>query len=222
MNPILEHTRRGLSQASGVGKIPPGIAMNYDSDQYIQHLSTLLNKILEPANTTILEFADEHFARLLGFPTLFKDNDGYIGGGNISAGGGQHMSCRQIAKVGQLILNKGKWPSAAAAAGADTPTPHSSPHPPPPPPPFQLVNASYIEAMQTPHYPGAATTYGLLTWLNRRGQYPSFCCAPRWCSDSGSHSMWGGFSGTCSALLAAHVAVQRSTQPCGVATNHAA
>lgn len=192
-----------LSQVSGVGEITPGIAMNYDSDAYIQHLSTLLNKILEPHNTTILEFADKHFASVLGFPSLFRDNDGYIGGGNISAGGGQHMSCRQIAKVGQLILNKGKWPAPRSSSStphhAGTPQRSAAATPPgsgPKPEPFQLVNASYIEEMQTPHYPNAATTYGLLTWLNRRGQYPSFCCAPRWCRDSGSTNRWDGFSGT--------------------------
>ena len=40
-------TRHVLSQSSGMGAIAPGIAMTYDSDQYIQTLSPLMNKILE-------------------------------------------------------------------------------------------------------------------------------------------------------------------------------
>ena len=33
---------------------------------------------------------------------------------NVSVGGGQHMTCRDIARIGQLMLNKGRWPAEAA------------------------------------------------------------------------------------------------------------
>ena len=49
-------TRHVLSQSSGMGAIAPGIAMTYDSDQYIQTLSPLMNKILEKDNITVLEW----------------------------------------------------------------------------------------------------------------------------------------------------------------------
>ena len=49
-------TRHVLSQSSGMGAIAPGIAMTYDSDQYIQTLSPLMNKILEKDNVTVLQW----------------------------------------------------------------------------------------------------------------------------------------------------------------------
>ena len=56
-----------------------------------------------------------------------KDNDLYIGGGNISAGGGQHMTCRQIARIGQLLLNKGLW-AVGGAANKTQPRPDPKPN----------------------------------------------------------------------------------------------
>ena len=35
---------------------------------------------------------------------------------NVSVGGGQHMTCRDIARIGQLMLNKGRWPASEAAS----------------------------------------------------------------------------------------------------------
>ena len=34
--------------------------------------------------------------------------------GQISIGGGQLMGCSQLARIGQLLLNRGKWPTSVA------------------------------------------------------------------------------------------------------------
>ena len=50
------------------------------------------------------------------------------GPSQISAGGGQMVSCRDVARVGQLMLNKGKWLDKSGAA-------------------FQMASEKHIEAM---------------------------------------------------------------------------
>ena len=170
-------SRHVLTQASGKGVIAPGTGMTYDSDQYIQTLSPLLNKILEPENITILDWAEKHFAQPLGISGVFAA-DVYIGGGNISIGGGQRMTCRQLGRIGQLMLNNGTWLNGKKE--------------------IVLVDPLFVAQMKQPSFPNAFTTYGFLTWLNKRGTSPSFCCAPRWCSniDRKGGNLWGGFSGT--------------------------
>ena len=88
-------TRHILSQTSGQGRIPPGVAMTYDSDAFIQKLSPLMGKILTKDNMTVLDWAERYFAKPLGIEGVFL-GDAYIGGGNVSTGGGQLMTCRQV------------------------------------------------------------------------------------------------------------------------------
>jgi len=91
--------------------------MTYDSDLFIQLISPTLGKVVPGGD--VLRFAEEHFAAPMGMPGLFA-GDAYVGGGNISAGGGQQMTCRQIARIGQLLANKGRW--RGGADGNDTVT----------------------------------------------------------------------------------------------------
>ena len=51
------------SQATGVGALPPGTAMTYDSDEFIQTLSLLLGKILSD-NMSVLDWAEENLPLL--------------------------------------------------------------------------------------------------------------------------------------------------------------
>lgn len=79
--------------------------MTYDSDLYIQHISYTLTEIAKKQGMAgALEYATKKFAEPLGIPDLYKYD---ALGDDISAGGGQMMSCRDIARVGQLIVNKG-------------------------------------------------------------------------------------------------------------------
>jgi CubicO group peptidase (beta-lactamase class C family) len=161
-------TRALLAQSSGYGVVAPGTEFTYDSEEYIQHLSYTLTAVLK--NGTALSYA-QAWAKKMGMEGYFDFDDvGDDQGGptQISAGGGQMVSCREIARVGQLIVNKGTWVDAQGK-------------------PYQLADADYMEQMIKPAYPGQLDGYGLLTWLNTDmtkpfadGTKPSHCCAPRW------------------------------------------
>ena len=89
----------------------PGTNWTYDSEDFIGHLSLLVNATA--GGVPAVEWATKNFAEVLGLGDLYKwDDDGT----NFAAGGGQMMSCRQHAKVGQLLANRGAWPSSAAPA----------------------------------------------------------------------------------------------------------
>ena len=93
-------------------------------------------------------------------------------------GGGQRMTCRGLARVGQLILDEGLLPQEN-----------------PPGEPVRLVAAQFIAELSRPQYPDAFTTlHGFLAWLNRKGVAPGFCCAPRWCWNN-QGNMWSGYGG---------------------------
>ena len=178
--------RHLLSQTTGVGRVPPGEYFTYDSDTFIQHIAPTLGKIINasaPAPIALQDWADEHFAARLGIPHLFRDNDAYVFP-NVSAGGGQHMTCRQLARIGQLIVNEGKWPSAGQGSA-----------------PTQLVSAEFMSDLKKQNFPSWGSSYGFLSWLNRPGEAPTFCCAPRWCRGPAfgqpANSLMNGVSDCC-------------------------
>jgi len=165
--------RHLLSQAGGYGKVPPGTFYSYDSDEYIQQLSALMRSV---AGVSPTEWAQNKFAKPMGLEDMFN-YDGYIYdiGDDISTGGGQMMSCGQIARVGQLLVNKGEWLDADDK-------------------PFQLIPESYVKQQMAPSFPEANSGYGFLTWLQFKPPKDSktHCCAPRWaghreCSADGRH-----------------------------------
>jgi hypothetical protein len=90
------------------------------------------------------------------------------------------MSCRDMMKVGQLILNGGQWPASDGTMAT-------------------LVDAQYIHEMMTPALPEVSVSYGYLTWLNAPPRPPAtaLCCRSRWCSvgrwqpDKLEHSVLG-------------------------------
>lgn len=86
-------------------------------------------------DSTPIEYATREFAEPLGVPSLYEyDGQVYGIGGNLSAGGGQMMSCRDVARVGTLIVNKGMW-RAANGSG------------------IQLVSQDYMRQMTSPSFP---------------------------------------------------------------------
>ena len=82
--------------------------------------------------------------------------------------------CRQIGRIGQLLVNKGRWGGG------------------------RLYSAQYAEEMTRQSFPRWGSNYGFLTWLNRAGVAPSFCCAPRWCRGvyRASKNSFRGFAST--------------------------
>ena len=153
-------TRHLLGQSSGYGMVAPGTKFTYDSGDYIQYLSYVLEAATgQPA----VAFASREFAAPLGVPDLFAyDGQIYGIGANISTGGGQMMTCLDMARVGQLIVNRGVW------RGADGR-------------PTQLSSRTYMEQMGRPSFPEFNSGYGFLTWLNAKvAPGAKHCCAPRW------------------------------------------
>lgn len=168
--------RHLLAQSSGYGTVRPGSKMTYDSYNYIQHISYAITAAVQKDKRWVsaLDFASRHFATALGIPDLYA----YDGtGADISAGGGQMVTCRDMARVGQLVLNRGTWLDAAGN-------------------PYQLGQPDFYDSMVKPAFDGVIDGYGFLTWLNtdmtkaaKDGTPRSHCCAPR----------WGGNVTTCAA-----------------------
>ena len=129
------------------------------------------------------KFAKDNFAVPLGIPELYS-NDSYTAidpatDDNITAGGSQFVSCVQMLRFGQLILNKGLWPDEVTGR------------------PNTLIDAVYIEQMLTPQHPEVAQNYGLLTWLTTEGPpavggHVVGCCQPQWFCRGKDHIDGGG------------------------------
>ena len=82
----------------------------------------------EPA----VEWATREFAEKLGIADLFLFDD--VPAGGVSSGGGQLMTCRDLARVGSLLVQGGKW---ADASGKE----------------FQLLSKDYVRQQLSPSYP---------------------------------------------------------------------
>ena len=166
-----------LAQSSGYGEVPPGSAFTYDSDEYVQHLSYALSAVVPNRTGGALQWAREQYAVPLGIPEFFDYDaiDATQGGPTqIASAGGQMVTCREMARFGQLMLNKGKWLDAQGQ-------------------PFQMAAPAFIKEMMSPAFPGVLDGYGFLTWLNTdmtkrtsHGAPRSGCCGPRW-DDGNKH-----------------------------------
>lgn len=177
--------RHLLGQSSGYGTVAPGSKMTYDSDNFIQHISYTLTAIAKKQGMAgAYEWAKKAFAVPMGIPDFYDYDETGI---DVSAGGGQMMSCREIAKVGQLILNRGKWLDENNA-------------------PYQAADPKYLEQMFQPVFPGVVDGYGFLNWLNTDmtkktadGKDRAHCCAPRWANGHGSDAPGAPFATCCVA-----------------------
>jgi len=179
--------------------VPPGSKMTYDSENYIQHISYTLSTVARKKGMQgAYEYVKKLFAEPIGLPTLF-DYDAT--GTEFSAGGGQMMSCRDIARVGQVFLNKGMWLDANSK-------------------PYQMSDPTYLAQMVEPAFPGVVDGYGLLTWLNTdmrkpaddKGTPRSHCCAPRWANGKGTQPS-GAYYATCCEAAPGYNA---SSIPCDI------
>ena len=147
--------RHILSQTTGQGKAEPGTAFTYDSDAYIAHASHLIEKTSGEGSA---KWATDNFAIPLGLPDLYKED-----GEHTDIGGGQMMSCADLLRVGQIILNKGKWKKTSSKDGGAAEI-------------FQLVSEEYAKQVMTPQHPKFVRNYGLLTWLNAESKPGCACC----------------------------------------------
>lgn len=130
----------------------PGQKFFYDAlgTMWINHLAEVVRKATGKSSH---ELWHEGLYTPLGLSSSFK----WLLGDEWGAGA--EGSCRDWARVGQLLLNKGAWPGSNGS-------------------PQQLVPEDYIVNMTRPHtfkgYADPNTCYGYLTWLNK-GSRPGHC-----------------------------------------------
>lgn len=93
-------------------------------------------------------------------------------GPDISVGGGQMLSCRDAARLGQLVANRGRWQTYADTAAGAAPT--------------QLISKEYAALMVKPSFPEVSSCYSLLSWINSpAAPGKAGCFAARWgCPDN--------------------------------------
>jgi CubicO group peptidase (beta-lactamase class C family) len=124
---------------------PPGTVFNYNTGS-VDLLGVILRKI---SGKRLDEFAKETLFDPLGIEDWeWEECSGF----NPSAGSGLRLRPRDLAKIGQLVLERGKWQGR------------------------QIVSSSWIEESTTPRLSGTGamfdrpegiTSYGYLWWLGR-------------------------------------------------------
>lgn len=118
--------------------LPPGQVYHYDGEP-ADHLSTVVaNAAGQPSH----EYAWRELLEPLGVENFRYQPEGIDPQGNVRIGGSIEASVRDLARLGQLWLNKGRW------AGE------------------QLVDSSYVEQSVSPSK--LNPHYGFLWWLSGR------------------------------------------------------
>ena len=136
---------RGSPPGYGVS-IAPGSTFYYDGAP-ADHLA---NVVAAASGMTSHRYMMTHVIEPMGCETLVYQPEGIDKAGNIRIGGSILLSCRDMARLGQLYLNRGRWADG------------------------QLVSADYIDRALTPSR--VNPSYGYLWWLNGEGRVPA---APR-------------------------------------------
>ena len=163
--PYAVTSRQIMSQALD-GKDGPGQAWAYDAvgTRWINHLPKIFSAAVKRTPKNVF---DEAFRAPLGLSEEFS-----WGSVDSAWDAGSVGTCRDYARFGQLLLNRGAWPATGGGAVAVQ----------------QVVSSAYVDEMRKPqtHYAPYANysnpCYGLLTWLNTnpgsdRGSatYPGVC-----------------------------------------------
>lgn len=140
-----KEAERGTRPGYGV-TIQPGERFFYDGAP-ADHLA---NIITAATGKSSHRYMMEEIVAPLGCENFNYQREGVDAQDNIRIGGSITLSCRDLARLGQLYLNKGRW-------GGE-----------------QLIDADYIRDSVNPSAHNPA--YGYLWWLNRSGRTPG---APR-------------------------------------------
>jgi CubicO group peptidase (beta-lactamase class C family) len=130
---------RGSPDGYGVS-IEPGSAFYYDGAP-ADHLSNVISAV---AGMPAHDFMMNEVVARLGCETFRYQPEGVDAAGNVRFGGSILVSCRDVARLGQLYLQRGEWRGAT------------------------LIAPSYIEAATSPSPKNP--NYGYLWWLNAAGR----------------------------------------------------
>lgn len=148
--PGVEYTREKIGEKGsppGYGvSIPAGSAFYYDGAA-ADHLADV---VAAATGTSSHRFMMEQVVSPLGCENFNYQPEGVDRNDNVRFGGSITLSCRDMARLGQLYLNGGRW------AGE------------------QLIDAGYVAQAATPS--PLNSSYGFLWWLNAAGRVPA---APR-------------------------------------------
>lgn len=125
--------------------IAPGTMFHYDGVP-ADHLADV---VAAASGQTSHAFATEQLLAPLGVENTAYQPEGIDPRGNIRIGGSMELSVRDMARLGQLWLNGGRWGGR------------------------QLVDADYVRASVTPS--ARNPDYGFLWWLNTSGRLPAPC-----------------------------------------------
>ena len=140
-------TRHLLSQTTGWGRAPPGTTFDLDPTGDI--LAVVSKVLWATTGRPPAEWAREHLTGPLGAPDFF--NRGSVSGdaprGDVSVAGGQMATCRDAARFGQLIVNRGRWLAKDGSVRV-------------------LVEPEFIAEMTRPAFPRANPQYGFLAWVH--------------------------------------------------------
>lgn len=115
---------------------PAGSRFSYNTGAVVDSLGVILSRA---TGMPSIEFARQQLLDPLNMQYTRWPADS---AGNAKAGAGIKSSCRDMARLGQLLLDKGQWQGQT------------------------LLSADYVAAMTQPAYPDANANYGYLTWLN--------------------------------------------------------
>ena len=123
---VLAHTAKGEL----------GAEFGYNSGPVVRSLGKI---VTAATGMPSRQFADKAFFGPLNiqYSRWRTDADG-----NVDAASGMDTSCREMAKIGQLLLDEGQWQGE------------------------RLLSTEFIYDMTHPPYPEVNRNYGYLTWLN--------------------------------------------------------
>ncbi|MDG2522564.1 serine hydrolase [Caulobacter segnis] len=140
-------TRGEPGSPDGYGRsIAPGTTFYYDGAA-ADHLADI---VAAAVGETSHAYMMREVVAALGCEDFAYQSEGIDPRGNIRIGGSITLSCRDMARLGQLYLDKGRWGGR------------------------QLIDPAFIAAAWTPSPLNAS--YGFLWWLNTTGRVP---LAPR-------------------------------------------
>lgn len=146
----VEYARQPVGEPGsppGYGRdIPAGTRFYYDGAA-ADHLADI---VAAASGRTSLRYMLDEVVAPLGCETFRYQPEGIDAAGNIRIGGSIELSCRDMARLGQLYLDKGVWGGR------------------------RLIDSAFIAAATTPS--PLNPSYGFLWWLNTEGKVAN---APR-------------------------------------------
>ena len=183
--------RHILAQVHGGGEVPPGTVFRRDdSPLFLNLLGELIEKT---SGTPLVTYARRELGEKLGAPTLFDPPRGASGEARPNTAGYLRATCREMAKVAQLFLNKGAWPTSYSAPSAgdeiaessqttlpsDAPSSSSPTSVVPPSTTTQLMSEAFAHAAMSVAYSGLNQAHGFATWIHGPlDPKAAACCRP--------------------------------------------